>query len=193
MSVERSAIAMVKVAANDTPWGACSIRGRLRTVRALRLQLTARGEDGGRGERVVGELLAGQAEPRLDALSAANHGDSQLAVVATQLRGLLSSGHARVTRTKTDDGRAAIEIASVHPQSGPRTTYYVNPTDYAPIELDTYGDESPRDVTRVHFHAYEILPLAGHSDLLRFTAPASARIDRNPADYRHAASIPEPF
>lgn len=112
---------------------------------------------------------------------------------ATQLRGLLSSGHARVTRTNTDDGRAAIEIASVHPQSGPRTTYYVNPTTYAPIELDTYGNKSPRDVTRVHFRAYEILPLAGHSNLLRFTAPASARVSRNPADYWHAASIPEPF
>ncbi|PZR81361.1 MAG: hypothetical protein DLM65_05930, partial [Candidatus Aeolococcus gillhamiae] len=68
---------------------------------------------------------------------------------AAQLHGLLASGHARVTRTTTADGRPAIEISSVHPQSGPRTNYYVNPTTYAPIELDSYGYESPKDVTRV--------------------------------------------
>ena len=63
---------------------------------------------------------------------------------AAQLHGLLSSGHARVIRTTTVDGKPAIEISSVHPQVGPRTNYYVNPTTYAPIELDSYGYESPR-------------------------------------------------
>ena len=102
---------------------------------------------------------------------------------AAQLHGLLSAGHARVIRTTTVDGQSAIEISSVHPQSGPRTNYYVNPTTYAPIELDSYGYESPKDVTRVRFSVYQRLPLAGHQRLVRFTAPPNARIDRVPADY----------
>ena len=102
---------------------------------------------------------------------------------AAQLHGLLSSGHARVTRTTTADGKPAIEISSVHPQSGPRTNYYVNPTTYAPIELDSYGYESLKDVTRVRFSVYKTLPLAGHQRLLRFATPPNARIDRTPADY----------
>ncbi len=102
---------------------------------------------------------------------------------AAQLHGLLASGHARVTRATTADGQPAIEIASVHPQSGPQTTYYVNPTTYAPIEIDTYGFNNPKDVTRVRFSTYQTLPLAGHQRLLRFTAPPNVRIDRVPADY----------
>jgi hypothetical protein len=109
--------------------------------------------------------------------------DASSLAFAAQLHGLLSSGHARVTRARTADGKPAIEIASVHPQSGPRTTYYVNPTTYAPIEVDSYGYESPKDVTRVRFSVYETLPLAGHRGLLRFTTPPNARIDRTPADY----------
>ncbi len=109
--------------------------------------------------------------------------DASSLTFAAQLHGLLSSGHARVTRATTADGKPAIEIASVHPQSGPRTTYYVNPTTYAPIELDSYGYESPKDVTRVHFSVYQTLPLAGHRGLLRFTTPPNSRIDRTPADY----------
>lgn len=112
---------------------------------------------------------------------------------AAELRGLLDSGHARVTRTTTSDGQPAIEITSVHPQSGPRTTYYVDPKTYAPIELDTYGYDSPNDVTRVHFHTYKTLSLAGHRNLLRFTAPTNARVDRTPADYWNAAGLPRPF
>jgi hypothetical protein len=65
-----------------------------------------------------------------------------------------------VTRATTADGKPAIEIASV-PQSGPRTTYYVNPPTCAPIEPDTYGYES--DVTRVRFTDYQTLPIAGPS------------------------------
>ena len=83
-------------------------------------------------------------------------------------------------RTTTVDGKPAIEISSVHPRSGPRTNDYVNPTTYAPIELDSYGYESPKDVTRVRFSVYQTLPLAGHQRLLRFAAPPNARIDRTP-------------
>jgi hypothetical protein len=115
--------------------------------------------------------------------TAAQQPDAASLGFAAQLYGLLSSGHARVIRTTTVDGKPAIEISSVHPQSGPRTNYYVNPTTYAPIELDRYGYESQKDVTRVRFSVYQTLPLAGHQRLLRFTAPPNARIDPAPADY----------
>jgi hypothetical protein len=112
---------------------------------------------------------------------------------AAQLHRLLDSGHARVTRTTTADGQPAIEISSVHPQSGPRTNYYVNPTTYQPIELDTFGYDSPKDVTRVHFTAYNMLPLAGHERLLRMTVPSTARVDHTPADYWQAAGLARIF
>ncbi len=115
--------------------------------------------------------------------TSAQQPDAASVAFAAQLHGLLSSGHARVTRATTADGRPALEISSVHPQSGPRTNYYVNPTTYAPIEVDSYGYESPKDVTRVRFSVYERLPLAGHRRLLSFTTPPNARIDRTPADY----------
>ncbi|MGO9899875.1 MAG: carboxypeptidase-like regulatory domain-containing protein [Solirubrobacteraceae bacterium] len=115
--------------------------------------------------------------------AAAQQPDASSLTFAAQLHGLLSSGHARVTRATTADGKPAIEIASVNPQSGPRTTYYVNPTTYAPIEVDRYGYWSPKDVTRVRFSVYQTLPLAGHQRLLRFTIPPNARIDHTPADY----------
>jgi hypothetical protein len=55
-------------------------------------------------------------------------------------------------RTTTVDGKPAIEISSVHPQSGPRTNYYLNPTTYAPIELDSVCSRpklsSSRNVSR---------------------------------------------
>jgi hypothetical protein len=109
---------------------------------------------------------------------------------AVVLRALLFSGHARVSRVTTDDGKPAIEIASVHPLDGPRTIYYVDPTTYAPIELDTYGFDNPKDVTRARFSVYQSLALAGHRNLLRLTIPRSARIDRTPADYWKAAGQP---
>jgi hypothetical protein len=126
--------------------------------------------------------LVGPSRKQMQILSSQQPNASSL-TFAAQLHGLLSSGHARVTRSTTADGKPAIEIASVHPQSGPRTTYYVNPTTYAPIEIDRYGYESPKDVTRVRLSIYETLPLAGHQQLLRFTTPPDARIDRTPADY----------
>ncbi len=59
----------------------------------------------------------------------------------------------------------------------------VNPTTYAPIEVDTYGFDNHKDVTRVRVSAYQTLPRAGHQRLLRFTTAPNARIDRTPADY----------
>ncbi len=112
---------------------------------------------------------------------------------AAELHGLLDSGHARVTRTTTEDGRAAIEISSVNPQSGPQTDYYVDPTTYAPIELDTYGYDSPNDVTRLHISSYETMPLAGHQQLLHLTVPPSAQVDHSPAHYWQASGLPREF
>jgi hypothetical protein len=108
---------------------------------------------------------------------------------AQELRALLYSGNARVTRATTDAGKPAIEIASVHPESGPRITYYVDPKTYAPIELDIFGYDSPKDVTRVHFTTYQTLSLAGHQRLLRFAVPSSASVDHTPADYWKAAGL----
>ena len=112
---------------------------------------------------------------------------------AAQLHGLLNSGHARVTRTTISGGQPALEISSVHPQSGPRSNYYVNPQTYAPIELDTFGYDSPHDITRVHLSIYGTLPLAGHRALLKVTIPATARTDRSPAAYWNAFDLPRPF
>lgn len=112
---------------------------------------------------------------------------------AAELRSLLDSGHARVTRTTTDDGQPAIEIASVNPQSGPQTDYYVNPQTYAPVELDIFGSDSPDDVTRVHFTEYGTLPLAGNQQLLRIAVPATASSDQHPGDYWRAADLPPIF
>jgi hypothetical protein len=112
---------------------------------------------------------------------------------AAELRGLLDSGHARVTRTTTSNGQPAIEISSVNPQSGPRVNYYVAPNTYVPIELDTFGADSPNDVTRVHFTSYETLGLAGNERLLQLTVPSTARDDHTPADYWNAAGLPRPF
>jgi hypothetical protein len=108
---------------------------------------------------------------------------------APELRALLYSGHARVTRATTVGGQPAIEIAALHPQSGPRTIYYVNPKTYAPIELDIYGYDSIKDVTRVRITIYRTLKLAGHQGLLRFTVAKTARTDRNGADYWHASGL----
>ncbi len=112
---------------------------------------------------------------------------------AAELHALLDSGHARVTRTTTTDGQPAVEISSVNPQSGPRTNYYVNPTTYAPIELDLFGYDSPNDVTRLHITTYQTLPLAGHQQLLHVSIPANARIDHTPANYWHAIDTPALF
>ena len=112
---------------------------------------------------------------------------------AAELQGLLDTGHARVTQTTTSNGQPALEISSVNPQSGPQTNYYVNPTTYIPIELDTFGYDSPDDVTRVHFTTYGTLPLAGNQQLLKVTVPSTATADHTPADYWQTADLPRPF
>lgn len=111
------------------------------------------------------------------------------ALFATQLRAVLASGHARVTGPTTIDGHSAIEIVAPHPSSGPAMTYYVDPHTYAPVELDIYGFDSVKDLTRIRFRAYQAIPLAGHAKLLRFTLPANARVDRKAADYWRAEAI----
>jgi hypothetical protein len=109
---------------------------------------------------------------------------------AAELRVLLNSGQARVKRTTTSDGQPAIEISTVHGASEAPTNYYVNPHTYAPIELDTFGYDTPKDVTRVHFTTYETLPLAGHEQLIRVTVPPTAHHDHTPADYWNASGRP---
>jgi len=102
---------------------------------------------------------------------------------AKQLRTLLSSGAARVTRATTADGKPAIEIDWARG----RTIYYVSPATYSPLELDTRPYDSQNDVrTRARFTAYQTLPLAGHSRLLHFAIPRTARVDRAPADFWRA-------
>lgn len=112
---------------------------------------------------------------------------------AAELRALLDSGHARVTRTTTADGRPAIEISSVHPQSGPPTDYYVDPHTYQPIELDIYGFDSRDDVSRLRITRWETLPLAGHEQLVHVDVPPTAEVDRTPAHYWQAVELPRPF
>jgi hypothetical protein len=109
---------------------------------------------------------------------------------AAELRVLLNSRQARVKRTTTSDGQPAIEISTLHGASEPPTNYYVNPRTYAPIELDTFGYDNPKDVTRVYFTTYETLPLAGHEQLIRVTVPPTAHHDHTPADYWNAAGRP---
>jgi hypothetical protein len=112
---------------------------------------------------------------------------------AAELHGLLVSGRAHVTRTTTSNGQPAIEISSVDPLSGPKTNYYVNPQTYAPIELDTFGNDGPKDITRVQFSTYETLPLAGNQQLVKITVPATAQTDHSPAKYWNALGLPRPF
>ncbi len=137
------------------------------------------------------EPLVGPSGQQLSQIQAQqpNPGSSNF---APELRELLDSGHARVARTTVADGQPAIEIASVNPQSGPQTNYYVNPQTYAPIELDIFGADSPNDVTRVRYTTYETLPLAGHQHLLKVTVPPTAHVDHTPADYWNA-NLPVPF
>jgi hypothetical protein len=139
----------------------------------------------------VGPLVAPSAEQAQQLQ--AQQPDPASTGFAAELRGLLHSGHARVTETTTSNGQSAIEISSVNPQSGPRINYYVNPQTYAPIELDSFGYDSPDDVTRVQFMTYQTLPLAGNQQLLRVTAPPTAQVDHTAADYWNAAGLPRPF
>jgi hypothetical protein len=97
---------------------------------------------------------------------------------AGQIRALLVSGGAHVVGHATVDGRDTLEISS---KDG-HTTYYVDPSTYAPVELDTTGTDGGVSLV---FNTYEFLPgNAANEALLSLTAQhPSARVDRNQADY----------
>jgi hypothetical protein len=97
-----------------------------------------------------------------------------------QILALLRSGGATVAGHATIDGQDTIEIDS----ADGHTTYFVDPTSYAPVELRTKGNGGG---TALRFRTYENLPLAGNSDLVSLAAQhPTARIDRDPADYQAA-------
>lgn len=102
-----------------------------------------------------------------------------------RLHRLLQSGNARVAGRVTVDGRAAIKIAISGVSGYQRLTYYVDPTTYRPIELDSYGF-SDADVPRLVFHAYQQLSTKGNTRLLRLHTAAGTTVDHNPAGfYQH--------
>jgi hypothetical protein len=97
-----------------------------------------------------------------------------------QILALLRSGEARVVGHRTIDGADTIAIAS----ADGRTTYYVDPDTYRPVELDTRGTDGG---TALRFRTYETLDLAANRSLLSLTARhPDAKVDRNQADYRAA-------
>lgn len=75
-------------------------------------------------------------------------------------RGHVSAPPRHGQGTMTQNGDVDCD-ASGRPLERGKTNYYVNPQTYAPIERDTFGNDSPNDV-RVHFSTYETLPLAGN-------------------------------
>jgi hypothetical protein len=102
-----------------------------------------------------------------------------------QLHRLLQSAHARVVGRVTVDGRSAIKITISGVPGYQRSTYYVDPNTYKPIELDNYG-VPPDDLTRLVFHIDQRLPLKGHARLLRLHTAAGTIIDHRPGGYfRH--------
>ena len=109
---------------------------------------------------------------------------------AAELRVLLNSGTAEVLRTTMKDGRRALQIYTPRPQGSPPVTYYVDPTTYAPIELDIHNALSRLANTVIRFNAYERLPLAGHRDLLRFTPPIRGRITHAATAFFYAMGLP---
>jgi hypothetical protein len=99
-----------------------------------------------------------------------------------QILALLNSGGAHVAGHRTVDGQDVIEIDS----ADGHTTYYVDPGSYAPVELRTRGTGGG---TRLRFRTYETLELEGNGGLLSLGAQhPTARVDRDPADYRAAES-----
>jgi len=95
-----------------------------------------------------------------------------------QILALLRSGGAQLVGPATIDGRDTLEIRS---RDG-HTTYYVDPSTYAPVELDTTGTGGG---TRLRVNTYEELPAGGANlALVSLTAQhPSATVDRDRADY----------
>lgn len=97
-----------------------------------------------------------------------------------QILALLNSGGAKVAGHSTIDGRDVIEIDS----ADGHTTYFVDRTSYAPVELRTRGTDGG---TALRFRTYEMLPLDGNGDLLSLEAQhPTAKVDRSLADYQAA-------
>jgi hypothetical protein len=106
-----------------------------------------------------------------------------------RLHRLLGSGNARVAGRVTVDGRAAIKIAISGVPGYQRMTYFVDPTTYRPIELDSYG-LSDSDLTRLVFHVYQQLPTKGNAQRLRLHTAAGTSVDHQPAGfYRHIPAL----
>jgi hypothetical protein len=92
---------------------------------------------------------------------------------AKQVRGLLTSGRARVDGRATIDGRDTIKIVFTRVE-----TYYVAADGtYAPVELISGRPTDKNGMTTV-FQAYEELPGSSHGNLLSLTAPSPIRSGR---------------
>jgi hypothetical protein len=97
-----------------------------------------------------------------------------------QILALLHSSHARVLGHAAVDGQETIKIQS----ADRRTTYYVAPSSYRPVELTTRGTTGG---TVLRVEIYRQLPLRANSPLLSLTAQhPMAKLDRNLADYNAA-------
>jgi hypothetical protein len=92
---------------------------------------------------------------------------SYMADFAKQVRGLLTSGRARVAGRARIDGRDTIKIVFTHAVE----TYYVAADGtYAPVELISGRPTDRTGMSTTVFHAYEQLPGAGNADLLSLSA-----------------------
>jgi hypothetical protein len=108
---------------------------------------------------------------------------SYMADFAQQVRGLLTSGRARVAGHATIDGTDTIKIVF----AGGANTYYVAADTYAPVELINGRLTGPGGLTTTVFHAYQRLPAAGHGYLLSLKARhPTARVETSLAGYRKA-------
>jgi hypothetical protein len=115
--------------------------------------------------------------------SIANQPNDTSLSFAAQLHQLLQSGRARVAGHVTVDNRPAIKIEIPGAHGKLWMTYYVDPTSYRPIEYDVYGFGNPHDVTRLVFHAYQLLPVKGNARLLRLPTAAGTIVERNATAY----------
>ena len=109
---------------------------------------------------------------------------SYMAGFAKQVRGLLTSGQARVDGHATIDGKDTIKIVFTRATE----TYYVAADGtYAPVELISGRPTDSAGMSTTVFHAYEELPGAGNADLLSLTARhPSAAVVYGLAGYRAA-------
>jgi hypothetical protein len=97
-----------------------------------------------------------------------------------QIVALLNSGGAQVVGHKTIDGRDTIQIDS----ADGHTSYYVDPSNYEPVELDTRGTTGG---VNLRFNTYETLSADGNEALLHVTAQhPGATVDRSASDYNAA-------